>query len=78
MPPPISAEIQVARTSGPGFASTAAANATGFANLLKPIETPLVFSGFSEDAMQMFAQQFASAGVTPVMGAGSVEPREAA
>ena len=43
-----------------------------YANLLKPIETPLVFSGFSEDTMRMFAQQFAAAGVVPVMGAGSV------
>jgi hypothetical protein len=45
---------------------------TGFTNLLKPIETPLVFNGFSEETMQLFAQRFAAAGVVPVMGAGSV------
>lgn len=42
------------------------------ANYLTPIDTPLVFSGFSADAVQRFASQFAAAGVTPVMGAGSV------
>ena len=44
----------------------------GFANYLKPIETPLVFNGFSEDTVHRFASQFASAGIVPVMGAGSV------
>jgi SpoIVB peptidase S55 len=43
-----------------------------FANYLKPIETPLVFDGFSEDAIKIFAPQFAAAGIVPVMGAGSV------
>ncbi|MGO9124923.1 MAG: SpoIVB peptidase S55 domain-containing protein [Terriglobales bacterium] len=43
-----------------------------FANYLRPIETPLVFDGFSEDAVQRFASQFAAAGIVPVMGAGSV------
>src|SRR5262249_138261 len=40
-----------AKTSGPGLPSPSAQN---FANYLKPIETPLVFSGFSEDAVQRF------------------------
>ena len=57
-----------AKTSGPGLASATAPN---FANYLKPIETPLVFSGFSEDAVQKFASQFASQGIIPVMGVGS-------
>jgi hypothetical protein len=54
-----------------------------FANYLKPIDAPLVFTGFSEDTVRRFAPQFASAGVVPVMGAGSVsedkqpEPLEA-
>ncbi|HEY3929314.1 MAG TPA: SpoIVB peptidase S55 domain-containing protein [Candidatus Koribacter sp.] len=46
---------------------------SGFATVLKPIATPLVFSGFDESAIKMFAPQFAAAGVTPVMGAGSVD-----
>jgi hypothetical protein len=54
-----------------------------FANFLKPIDAPLVFNGFSEDAVRRFAGDFASAGVVPVMGAGSAstekqpEPLEA-
>jgi len=57
-----------AKTSGPGLPS---ASAQSFANYLKPIETPLVFSGFSEDAIQKFAPQFAAEGIIPVMGVGS-------
>ena len=56
------------KTSGPGVPSTAVQS---FANYLKPIETPLVFSGFSEDSVQKFASQFASQGIVPVMGVGS-------
>src|SRR5437867_4337416 len=56
------------KTSGPGVSGVPVQS---FANYLKPIETPLVFSGFSEDAVQKFAPQFASEGVIPVMGVGS-------
>jgi hypothetical protein len=72
---PASAPVQAksvpslaAKTSGPGVASLPVQN---FANYLKPIETPLVFSGFSEDSIQKFAPQFASQGIVPVMGVGS-------
>jgi SpoIVB peptidase S55 len=76
------------KTSGPGeilsLPSSAAESAgKGFSNYLKPIETPLVFNGFSEQAIQLFSGQFSSAGIVPVMGAGSVsadkqpEPLEA-
>ena len=44
----------------------------GLQNYLKPIEAPLVFTGFAEDTIRRFSNQFAAAGVTPVMGAGSV------
>jgi len=57
------------KTASPGFAS---APEKDFANYLKPIETPLVFNGFSEDTVQRFASKFASAGIVPVMGTGSV------
>jgi hypothetical protein len=60
------------KTASPGEASTLAVATEGFANYLKPIETPLVFNGFSEQAIQLFSGQFASAGIVPVMGAGSV------
>jgi len=57
-----------AKTSGPGLPSATAQN---FASYLKPIDTPVVFSGFSEDAVQRFAPQFAAQGIIPVMGVGS-------
>lgn len=49
----------------------------GYAQQLTPIETPLVFSGFSDEAVRRFAPQFAAAGIAPVMGAGaaSSEPQ---
>jgi SpoIVB peptidase S55 len=71
------------KTSSPGEASTLPASGQDFANYLKPIETPLVFNGFSEQAIHLFAGQFASDGIVPVMGAGSIsndkqpEPLEA-
>ncbi|MGA7471978.1 MAG: SpoIVB peptidase S55 domain-containing protein [Candidatus Sulfotelmatobacter sp.] len=65
------------KTSAPGEISALPGAAqdsggSGFANYLKPIETPLVFNGFSEQAIQLFAGQLGSAGIVPVMGAGSV------
>jgi hypothetical protein len=63
------AVISPGKTSSPGLDGAPAQN---FANYLKPIETPLVFSGFSEDTVQLFASKFAAAGVVPVMGVGSV------
>jgi hypothetical protein len=56
-----------ARTAGPG----APASLPSMASYLKPIDTPLVFNGFSEESIRRFAPQFASAGIVPVMGAGS-------
>jgi SpoIVB peptidase S55 len=47
-----------------------------FTNYLRPIETPLVFNGFSEQAVQLFSRQFSSAGIVPVMGAGSVSDQK--
>jgi hypothetical protein len=57
------------KTSGPGVPGDVP---LGEINYLKPIDTPLVFNGFSEDAVKMFAPQFAASGVVPVMGVGSV------
>jgi hypothetical protein len=57
------------KTSGPGEPSSLSSQ--GYANYLKPIEAPLVFNGFSEETMKLFAPQFASAGIVPVMGVGS-------
>jgi len=71
--PAKSASAFAAKTSGPGLAPEPTRD---FANYLKPIETPLVFSGFTEDAVQKFAPQFAAAGVVPVMGVGSRSDRK--
>jgi len=60
------------KTAAPGDGSTLPSSTPDFANYLKPIDTPLVFSGFSEEAVRLFAPQFATAGIVPVMGAGSV------
>ena len=45
--------------------------AQNYSNYLKPIETPLVFNGFSNDTLQRYASEFAAAGIVPVMGIGS-------
>jgi hypothetical protein len=60
------------KTAAPGVSSNIPGSVESFAQLLKPIDAPLVFNGFSEDAVRQFAPQFASAGIVPVMGAGSV------
>ena len=79
---PVAAMV-AGKTAAPGDSSSLPGSAQDLANYLKPIETPLVFNGFSEEAVRQFAPQFAAAGIVPVMGAGSVseekqpEPLEA-
>src|SRR5215468_5640921 len=76
-------ETAAGKTAAPGYSTSLSGSTEDLAHYLKPIETPLVFNGFSEDAVKAFAPQFASAGIMPVMGAGSVseekqpEPLEA-
>lgn len=65
-------KLGASRTAGPGTSSMPNDTAAEYTNLLKPIETPLVFSGFSEQTLRLFGEKFASVGVVPVMGAGSV------
>jgi len=66
-PAQASASAQTASaTAGPGVAPQTAPY-----QYLRPIDTPLVFSGFTEDAVKRFAPQFAAAGIVPVMGVGS-------
>jgi hypothetical protein len=61
-----------APVSAPGDTGSLATQ--GYANLLRPIETPLAFTGFTQDAMKRFGKDFQAAGVIPVMGAGGVSP----
>jgi hypothetical protein len=69
---PASAKVRVgtSRTSAPGDV----AGLDQYRDLLTPIDTPMVFSGFSEETLHRFASQFAAAGVTPVSGIGSADP----
>ena len=57
------------KTSGPGATETA--QLQGVTQYLQPIDSPFVFNGFTESALKQFAPEFASAGITPVMGVGS-------
>ena len=56
-------------TASPGASS--ASLTADYRNYLKPIEAPFVFNGFSDATLQRYADQFAAAGITPVMGTGS-------
>jgi hypothetical protein len=61
-------------TSGPGESPSLPAES--YRNYLRPIDTPLVFNGFSEEALHRYGPQFASAGIIPVMGVGSSSDRK--
>ena len=61
-------------TGQPTSVSTAMPWSTGADAEVHPIETPLVFDGFSSQAIQMFQQRFHAYGLTPVSGLGSATP----
>jgi len=63
-----------AQTASPG--ESVALPPQGYSNYLKPIETPLVFNGFSDETLRRYASQFAAAGIVPVMGIGSASDRK--
>jgi hypothetical protein len=67
-----SADIAPTRTGGPGEAQQIVS--ASVAQYLQPIDTPLVFNGFNQEAIQRFSSEFAAAGIVPVMGAGSADP----
>jgi hypothetical protein len=69
---PASPGQPAATTSSAPGAANAALGGEDITKILKPIDAPLVFSGFSEDAIRQFSPQFSALGITPVMGAGSV------
>ncbi len=62
------------QTASPG--ENAALPAQNYSNYLRPIETPLVFNGFSDETLQRYGSQFAAAGIIPVMGIGSRSDRK--
>jgi hypothetical protein len=66
-------ERTITKTSGPAAGSVDIPGTNqDVINYLKPIDTPLAFSGFSEEAVKLFGPKFASSGIVPVMGVGSV------
>ncbi len=67
-------ENTTTQTASPG--DGASLPAQNYSNYLKPIETPLVFSGFSDETLQRYGSQFAAAGIVPVMGIGSASDRK--
>jgi hypothetical protein len=71
-PAPLEVKSGVSAPTKTASPSVAEMPISEFANYLKPIEAPLVFSAFTEDAVKLFAPQFTSAGIVPVMGLGSV------
>lgn len=84
MPAPLRASVSgaaspsrggVAEVSSPG-GDTTTLPAQNYSNYLRPIETPLVFSGFSDETLQRYGSQFAAVGIVPVMGAGSSSNRK--
>jgi hypothetical protein len=78
VPTPMRASLpehsETTQTASPGESS--ALPAQNYSNYLKPIETPLVFNGFSSETLQRYASQFAAAGIVPVMGIGSASDRK--
>ena len=73
-PAPAKASVDApSKSAAPGLPSLSSPE---IANYLTPIEAPLVFNGFSEDAVRRFAPQFAAAGIVPVMGVGSVSDKK--
>jgi hypothetical protein len=70
-PAPVEAKTVAAAPSKTSSAGVSPLPLNNYASYLKPIEAPLVFSGFSQDAVERFAPQFAAEGIVPVMGAGS-------
>ncbi|MGA8537984.1 MAG: SpoIVB peptidase S55 [Terriglobales bacterium] len=75
-----SANADVAKQSGATQTSSPSENPAlpiqSYSNYLTPIETPLVFNGFSAETLQRYGSQFAAAGIVPVMGIGSASDRK--
>jgi hypothetical protein len=42
---------------------------------MRPMETPLVFGGFSQETVQRFGDRFRAMGLTPVAGLGGADPK---
>ena len=77
-PGPTSADIGM---SASPQAAVSSISATGSASnngmpLIQPIDTPIVFDGYSPNALQLFRKQFHTVGWMPVSGLGSASPNQ--
>src|SRR5271157_3666332 len=75
----VSSESGAQQTASPGEGTSFQAqnySMQNYSNYLKPIDTPLVFNGFSAETLQRYASEFAAAGIVPVMGIGSASDRK--
>jgi len=68
--------LHPAAATAVGNAGGTAAGLGAMANLIQPMETPLVFSGFSPGALDLW-KKYAPTGLTPVEGIGGSESDEA-
>jgi len=82
-PAPLRASVADANSSGQsGTTQTASPSepptlpVQNYSNYLRPIDTPLVFNGFSDETLQRYGAQFAAAGIVPVMGIGAASDRK--
>ncbi len=57
------------KTSSPGSEDNS--EFQNYAQYLRPIEAPFVFTGFNESAVKQFAGKFSAVGIVPVMGVGA-------
>ncbi len=72
--PAMSQDSMSDMSAPPASTSNAMPWSTGADSVVHPIETPLVFDGFSPQAIHMFQDRFHSYGLTPVSGLGSATP----
>ncbi|HXE89895.1 MAG TPA: hypothetical protein VNK82_02930 [Terriglobales bacterium] len=70
-PAAVASAVAVERAAGEASNAGSEPHLEAYRQELRPIETPLVFAGFSEEAVERFAPQFASSGIVPVLGAGA-------
>jgi SpoIVB peptidase S55 len=67
---------QTGSTQTASPAETPSLSTQNLSSYLTPIDTPLVFNGFSAETLQRYSSQFAAAGIVPVMGIGSSSDRK--
>ncbi|HEX3571027.1 MAG TPA: SpoIVB peptidase S55 domain-containing protein [Acidobacteriaceae bacterium] len=66
--------MRVADKSQPSTGSNSADKPVAAAGEIQPIETALVFGGFSRDTVDRFGESFRTLGLTPVAGLGGAAP----